>query len=319
MAEATRRHDGNLYDIVAENSLSEGQVIQLSDGRAGYAYNSITASDPGQIQTTGVARITKASSIVFLAGDEVYWDHSANEATYKPVNDRDFFVGTAVDDQSTTSTQVDVLLNQRVAWDIDIDRDGFLSVPVGTQGLNTMGVFRRGGAHTMILSATNEAQKLDMLSIDGFSKDANAIAEIVFTVPSDGAGTVVDVSLGLANGTHATDADSITESIFIHLNANSTTIYAESDDGTTEVAATDTTKTYTEGSAVANRVYVTIDMRDPTDVQIYINRVLVLSATTFGVNASTGPWFLLAHVEKTASTDTYELSVHSMKVRKSEQ
>lgn len=319
MAEATARSAGDLYDLTAENSLAKGQIIQLSDGRAGYAYNSITAGDPGEIQTSGVARITKNSSIVLLAGDEVYWDHSANEATYKPVNDRDFLVGTAVDDQSTTSTQVDVLLNSRVTWNVDIDKTGFLSVPVGTQGYNTMGVFRKGGAYTMIHSSTSEAQKLDMLSIDGFSKDANAIVEFVYAVPSDGAGTVVDVSLGVANATHSTDADSITEHVFIHMDANSTTIKAQSKDGSTTVTATDTTKTYTEGSAVANRVYVTFDMRDPADVQIYINRVLVLASTVFNVNAAVGPFFLLAHTEKTSAADTYELSVHSMRARLMEQ
>ena len=319
MADATLKHDGRLYSHVPAVSLTEGEIHQLKDGRAAVAYTSITAGDPGESYVEGTFRIAKTASMVILEGGAVYWDHSANAAHYKKVNDRDFYVGTAAEDATTTSTNILVSLNNQCRWDIDIDRDGFLSVPVGTQGLNTMGVFRRGGAHTMIVAATNEAQKLDMLSIDGFATGANAIAEIVVTVPSDGAGTVVDVSLGLANATHATDADSITESIFLHLNANSTTIYAESDDGTTEVAATDTTLTYTEGAAVANRVTLWIDMRNPADVQIYVNATLVLGSTVFNVNAATGPWFLLAHVEKTSSTDTYELSVHSMRVRFAEQ
>lgn len=319
MAEAVLMNEGRLYEINAQSSYTLGQVCQMKDGRAGFAETGITSGDPGEFRVAGVARIAKTSGVVLLEGDEIYWDHSANSATFRPVNDRDFYVGACVADTTSTQTYVDVAMNERVRWNIDIDRNGFLSVPLGTQGLNTMGVFRRGGAHTMILSSTNEAQKLDMLSIDGFATGANAIIEAVFTVPSDGAGTVVDVSIGVANGTHATDADSITESIFCHLDANNTNINLESDDGTTEVAATDSTLDYTEGSAVANRVYLTIDMRTPTDVQIYINRVLALDGTTFNVNAATGPWFLLAHIEKTSSTDTYELSIHSMRARFGEQ
>lgn len=319
MAEATRRHDTDLQDITAENSMSKGQVVQLNDGRAGYAENSITAADPGEIRVTGIARITKTSGIVILAGGEVYWDHSANAGHYKPVNDRDFYVGVAVDDQSTTSTQVDVDLNVRPSWTVDVFRDPALSVYVGTQGLNTMGIFRRGGCSNFILSATNEAQKMDILSVDGFATAANAIVEAVFTVPSDGAGTVVDVSVGVANGTHATDADSIAEHVFCHLDANNTAIRFQSKDGSTTVTSTDSTTTYTEGSAVATRVYVWMDMRDPADVQIYVNGSLILASTVFNVNAAVGPFFLLCHIEKTSSTDAYELCLHSLRCRLGEQ
>jgi len=319
MADATARHSSDLLDIIAENSLSQGQVVQLNDGRAGYAPNSVTAGDPGQIQVAGVARLTKTSGVVILSGGEVYWDHSASSATYLPVNDRDFFVGTAVGDQTSTSTQVDVNLNVRPSWTVDVTRDAVLTVPVGTQGWNTMGVFRRGGASNFVISSTSEAQKLDILSVDGFAVAANAIVEAVFTVPSDGAGTVVDVSIGVANATHATDADSITEHVFCHLDANNTAINFQSKDGTTTVTATDSTKTYTEGSAVANRVYVWFDMRNPADVQIYVNGALVLASTVFNVNAAVGPFFLLAHIEKTSAADTYELCLHSLKARIAEQ
>jgi hypothetical protein len=129
----------------------------------------------------------------------------------------------------------------------------------------------------------------------------------------------VDVSIGIANGTHATDADSITEHVFIHLDANATAIKAQSKDGSTTVTATDTTAVYVEGSATANLVYVTMDMRDPADVQIYVNGVLVLPSTVFNVNAAVGPWHLLFHIEKTSAADVYELDLHEMRVRICEQ
>lgn len=319
MAEATLQNDGDLYEITANATLSLGQVVQLRDGRAGFANTSITSGDPGEIQVTGTIRITKTANIVILEGGEVYWDHSANAAHYKPVNDRDFFVGACVEDASSTATFVDVALNQRPRWNIDVFRDPVLTVPVGTQGLNTMGVFRRGGSATYLLSSTSEAQKMDILSVDGFNKDGNAIIEAIFTVPSDGAGTVVDVSLGIANGTHATDADSISEHLFLHLDANNTAINLQSKDGSTTVAATDTTKTYTEGAAVANRVYFWADMRDPADVQCYINGVLVLDGSTFNINAVASTLFLLAHIEKSSAADAYEFSLHALRCRLCEQ
>lgn len=270
--------------------------------------------------TKGEFVIAKTSGIQILKGGRVYWDHSAGTATFRRVNDRDFYLGRAQEDAASTAATVRVLLNEDPPYDIDLLRDGYATVPVGTQALGGfLPPQNRGGALHFVLSSTNEAQKVDALSVDGFAEEANAIVEYVFRVPSDGAGTVVDVSIGVANDTHATDADSITESVFIHLNANSTTIYAESDDGTTEVAATDTTTTYTEGSAVANRKEVWFDFRDPADVQIYVDGVNVLPATTFDIDAATGPWKLLVHVEKTSSTDTYELAIDRAVARYAEQ
>ncbi len=319
MADATRRSNGDLITITAENSISQGQVIQLKDGRAGFADNSITAGDPGEIRVTGIARLVKTSGIVILDGGEVYWDRSATAAHYKQVLDRDFYVGTAQGDTTSTQTIVDVALNVKPSWTIDVARDAVLTVPVGTQGWNTMGAFRRGGASNIVISATSEAQKLDILSVDGFTPAANAIVEAVFTVPSDGSGTVVDVSIGVANATNATDADSITEHCFLHLDANNTAIRLQSKDGSTTVASTDTTTTYTEGSAVANRVYLWMDMRNVADIQCYVNGSLVLASTVFNLGAAVGPLFLLAHIEKTSSTDTYELCLHSLKARIAEQ
>lgn len=315
MAEAVIQHNDLTESYTSAGGNSAGDVVQLPSGRAGVVTADISSGAVGSVYVRGVHTMAKTTSMVLLAGGRAYWDHSANKVHYKKVNDRDFYLGRVTADASSGSTECSVALNIDPPYDVDLARDAFLSVITGTQGLNTMGLFRRGGSHTILLSSTSEVQKVDMLSVDGFATGANAIAEFCFTVPSDGAGTAVDVSIGVANGTHATDADSITESIFCHLNANDVNIYFESDDGTTEVAATDSTIDYTEGSAVANRVYVWMDMRDPTDVQIYVNGALVLGATVFNVNVASGPWFLLVHVEKTSSADTYELSVHEARVR----
>lgn len=297
-------------------SLGAGEVWQMKDGRA--AFNDSTAKSSGdkpQFTTEGVVTITKTNGVVILDGGRVYWDHSANSATYKPVNDRDFYVGTAVGDWATGDVQVNVRLNAKQENIIDFQRDAFDTVFAGTRAIGTMDLEVRGGARKFLISATNEAQKIDMLSQFGFARTANAIVELIFNVVSDGAGTVVDVSLGLANATHATDADSITESLFIHLNANDVNIYAESDDGTTEVAATDTTIDYTEGTPVE----VWFDLRDEADIQIYVNGAIVLGSTVFKLDAATGPLKLLIHIEKTASTDAYTLDINRFHARLGEQ
>ena len=163
-------------------------------------------------------------------------------------------------------------------------------------------------------------QKLDAKGLNGFAPlTSNAIIDGCFRVINDGSGTVVDVSIGAASDTHATNADTIAESVFIHLDANNTNINCESDDGTNEVAATDSTYDYTEGSTFASEVYFTIDMRDPSSVKWFINGVATLTATTFNVSAAAATWYPLIHVEKSSSTDTYKLAVDFLRVRTGEQ
>ena len=65
-----------------------------------------------------------------------------------------------------------------------------------------------------------------------------------------------------------------------------------------------TTKDVTAGTAVANRVELWIDCRDPANVKLYVDAVRVLSATTFRLDNAAGPLGLLAHLEKTAGTAT---------------
>ena len=319
MAEATLRSAPDTVVITPDAPISAGQVIQLKDGRAAFAPNDISSGVAGIVRVTGSVILTKTAGVVILNGGDVFWDHSANAATYKAVDDRDFLCGVAISDQDSASTIVEVALNVEGVYLIDLARDAYRSVPIGTQALNGLGIRRNGGCLNFNISSTSEAQKLDALSVAGFATGANAIVEIVFAVPNDGAGTVVDVSLGVANGTDATNADTIGESVFVHLNANDVNIYLESDDGTTEVAATDSTIDYTEGSATAQLIHVWFDFRNPADVQIYINGALMLGATVFNINAAVGPWKLLAHIEKTIAADVYELDLHRQRVRIAEQ
>ena len=321
MAEATLYQEcDDARDYTADAALTAGEVLQIRDGRAAVIPLATASGDGVGAQVEGIFKVLKTASIVILDGGAVYWDHSANTATYSQVSDRDFLLGVAVGDAAAADTYVYVDLNKSPRYKVALHESACASVIVGTAAAGGFGYpIEKGGACTFNITATNEAQKVDLLSVMGFSPSGNPIIEGAFRVVNDGAGTATDVSLGLASATHASDADSIAESAFIHLDGNNANIYAECDDGTNEVAATDTTIDYTEGSALASRVEFWIDCRDLSSVKFYVNGARVLSATTFVLSAATNTWFLLAHVEKTSSTDVYELAVDWLRVRTGQQ
>lgn len=315
MSDAVRWGCDDERILTAAAALAAGEIWQLPDGRAGVytGANAAAIGDDVGFETEGIFTVQKTASIVLLDGGPVYWDHSANKAHFKKVNDRDFFLGTVVGDAASADTTVKVNLNVQPVYLIDCARDPIDSVVVLTAG--TPQLRRIGGAQSLEFDATAEAQKVDILSKDGFAPGANAIVEFAIEVVDDGDAAAIDGSFGVANGTHASDADAITESCFIHLDGNDTQINAESDDGSTEVAATDTTKDYVLGT----RFEVWMDFRDPSDVQIYVDAVLVLGATTFDISAATGPLHLLAHLEKTADNTTAEYHVEWLRARIAEQ
>lgn len=292
--------------FTAATSYTLGDVIQLPSGRAAYIIRSV---DDGSVvqsadqHVSGCRTLTKATGFDILDGGRVYWDVSASNASFRKVNDRDFYVGRAVGDWSSTDVEVEVDFNIDPPYDIDLSRDAYDYVPVLTAG--TPYLRQQGGAIVLAFSATAEVQKVDALSKDGFAKTANAIVEFQVEIVDNGDASALDLNIGLANATHASDADAITESVFFHIDGNTLDIFAESDDGTNEVAATDTTINFAEGT----RFELWIDTRNPSAVKLYIDGVRVLSSTTFNVNAMTGPFKLLVHMEKTSDDTPGEVHI----------
>lgn len=315
--EADYRHKGSTLDLVAAAAYTAGQVVQLNDGRAAVPASAVASGATGGFTCEGVFRLAKTASVVVLDGAPMWWDHSANTATPVPplvAADRDFYVGVAVGDQAAAATTVDVALNVKPCYLIDKNVDGGDTAVVLTAG--TPYIYDRGGSTEAGFSATAEAQKLDWLSKKSFVLGSNWIVEGVIEVVTNADADVADLNVGVANATHATSADSITESAFIHLDmGGSLNILAESDDGTTEVAATDTTVDWVVGTPF----HFAIDGRDPSDLQIYVNGVLVLGATTFDISAATGPLKLLFHLEKTANDSPGVVHLDQLTVRLAEQ
>jgi len=311
MADAQTVRERHDIRKTAQAAISTGEIQAMSDGRAAVytGLNAAASGDSTNWNTSGQFVVSKTSGIVILDGGPVYWDHSANAAHFKKVNDEDFFLGSAVGDAASTDTTMTVNLNVEPRYLIDVARDPIDSVIVKTAG--TPQLRRLGGAQSLEFSATAEAQKVDILSKDAFAVAANAIVEFAVEVVDDGDAAALDFNIGVANATHATDCDSIAESCFIHTDGNVVNILAESDDGTTEVAATDTTKDYTLGT----RFECWMDLRDESDVQIYIDGVLVLGSTTFDLSAATGPLKLLAHLEKSSDDTPGEFHVEWLRAR----
>jgi len=312
MSEAALYKDADTITILAPAALASGQVVQLPDGRAGYVMGlkAVAAGDPVEIQVGGQAVVAKTANVEILPGDELRWDRSANTATpLHAIADADFVIGTAVDGAAAADTTVVVVLNKRPVYQIDIFRDRSDSVIVKTAG--TPSLTWTPGCATLALSATDEIQKVDVLSAAAIPVGVPFIAEgrvAAFDIGDDAA---LDFNVGVANGTHASDADEIAESVFFHLDGSALDIKAESDDGTTEVAATDTLVNAVDDTFFDFR----IDARDLTDIKLYINGARVLAAKTFKLDKATGPFKLLVHLEKTKNDTPGDFRVTHLAIR----
>lgn len=325
MSDAIYRECENQTSLTNVAAVAGGEIWQLPTGEAAVAtnLNSRDALAGARFTTVGKFKVTKTASVVITKGQPVYWDHSANSATYAPASDKDFYLGTADLDAASADTTLIVNLNRKARYKIDLNRgdleDEFLTAivktVVGSTTVEVPHIRKFGASHSLLFGATAEAQKLDLLSQQGFALGSNWIVEGGFNVIDDGDATAIDFNIGVANATHASDADSITESCFLHLDGNTLDLFAESDDGTTEVAATDTTVNI----ALGTPVHFVIDGRNPADIQIYVNGVLMLSSTTFVLTAAAGPLKLLAHLEKSADDTTADYRINYLRVRTMEQ
>lgn len=313
------RHDRSISALAA--AVSAGAIYQLADGQAAVkrGQNSGIAGDQAEFDSDGQFTVPKTSGVVITNGQEVWWDRSAGSATYAPGSDRDFYLGAATGDAASADVEMGVNLNVKPRYFIDVIEGEWdstiVKTVVGSTTVEVPHIKRFGTTHAFILGATAEAQKVDMLSKLGFAKDAKWIVDGTFNVIDDGNATAIDFSIGVANDTHASDADAITESCFLHLDGSTLDLFAESDDGTTEVAATDTTVNIVLGTPV----HFVIDGRNLADIKIYVNGVLMLGSTVFKLDAATGPLKLLAHLEKTSDATTADYRFSQLRVRLAEQ
>ena len=275
MAEAVLKNDSGAVQILAPAALANGEVIQLGDGRAGVVAGSgagFASGDPATIQVKGIYTVQKTASVALLDGQELYWVESTGKCNYTG----DFRLGCLVGDAASADTTCNVDLNVAMVPYLDSGRDPMIVLQTadagGSDSENPMGVvYRGGGLWGITCDAVAEAYMGSVQTMKSIPLASKPIFEGWLEVIDDAdTADKLDINFGLANAGHATDFDSVTEAIAIHVDGEVLNILAESDDGVaTEVAATDTTKDLVLGTAF----FVQIDCRSLADPQIYINGV----------------------------------------------
>jgi predicted RecA/RadA family phage recombinase len=312
MSEATNVTDGVLSVTVPTAGYAAGEVIQLPDGRAGVVcgLQALVSGERAGIQVAGRVTVPKTASVVVLPGGRVFWDRSANTATPLQIAaGADFFMGVCPDGAAAADATLVVDLNVQPSYLFDLHVDAVDHVPVGTVVQRSL-----GGEQYLAFTTAAEAEKLDLLSRKSVPVTIPCIFEAIWQVTTAADADVADVSVGLVNATHASDADSITESVLFHQDSGADlNLDAESDDGTTEVAATDTTVDIVAGTDVE----VWIDARDKSNCKYYVNGVEVLAATANlgNIAAATGPLKALFHVEKSSNDTAGVFAVRHMAIR----
>ena len=309
MAEATYLKDPTVIEITAPAALVNGQMLQLGDSRAALVAGAgagIASGDLASVQVLGHARVAKTASIVILQGQVVWWDVSANKAIHSSVGG-DFPIGVAATQSASATTTVDVDLNVEMRPRIQLYRDRFTTE--ATDGLGWSGIDLNDA--TANFDAVAEIGQAALFSQDSIPIAQKPIFEGVFDIADNGDDAALDINLGLANASHATDFDLVTESAVFHFNGTDLKVYAESDDGTIEVTATDTTLVYVVGTPF----FIQIDCSDTADIQMYFNGVNVLPSSVFRLDAGTGPMLAMAHMEKASNNTLADLQVLEMWVR----
>lgn len=306
--------------ITAPAAGAAGQVLQLADGKAGVVIGADASSDAYAsgdlvtVQVGGVYSFLKTASICLLKGGKAYWDRSANKVHFRPQSG-DFFIGTIAKDALAADATVEVDLNVVPEYAIELGKGQWTNG--ATDGLGVTLVAEGSPLLKLAFDAVAEVGMAALYSVDTVPVADGPIFEGKVAIYDIGDDAALDINFGLANGTHATDADAITESVFIHLDGTALDINVESDDGSTEVNATDSTI-----DAVDDTYFeVWIDCRDLSDVKVYVDGVDAgaLASETLVLSAATGPLLPIAHIEKTNNDTTADVRVEFMRVRSTDE
>lgn len=307
MAEANTYSTGKQIDWTPTAAVSAGEVLHLPDGRAAYSPTDIAAGVLGAVQVEGIVEVAKTASMVMLKGSKVYWDHSASKASLlMGAGTADYYLGVVEETAASAATTVKVAINVEPKYTLAL-RDGFVAAPIPAITANPQGMmFAHGNGVNAVFDTAAEAQKFDALSIRSVAPNTAGILNALICVNTNGDDAAFDLNIGMADGTHATTADTINASIFCHIDGNSANIAVESDDNVTEVSATDSTVDFTAGTPFLFQV----DLTDWSDPQVYIDGVNVLPSSVFDISSAlVTAWKLLFHMEKSANDSPGNVSV----------
>jgi predicted RecA/RadA family phage recombinase len=289
-----------------------GDVIPLSDGRIGVltGLSSGIEDDSRGVAVEGVFKFTTATALCILPGTRVYWAPT-NETTAVKWAAGYHYLGVAVDYSlaGVLTCAVDINVQPKALIDLQDPLNTWTSA--ATDGLGTVWNFDDGlGCVTLAMDAVAEVAKADLLSDRSIPAGDGFIAHILAAVYDIGDNAALDINLGVASATHASDAESIASFVLFQLDGAALDLFAQSDDGTTDVTLFDTTK------AVVDDTYhlFQIDASDLTDIQLYFDGVNVLPASTFTLEKNASAIKALVHIEKTSDNTTADVRVRELRV-----
>ena len=186
-------------DYTPTTAKAAGEVVELEDGRAGVVQSVLEAAQMGSVAIEGIFTMLKTASIVLLKGQQVYWVRSTGMVSYTG----DFAVGTVFADAASADTTVKVILNGTVKPVLDLMHD-----PVTTAATDGLGVTETQSLKTLAFDAVAENAMAAVYTVGTIPLAAKPILEGWVAIYDIGDDTALDISIGLANGTHATDFDS---------------------------------------------------------------------------------------------------------------
>lgn len=307
-AEGATKHEGSTVKMVATAALASGQVIQTPDSRAA-VYNGLKAAAIGDyvaLCTCGVRPVLKTADIAFLPGQEVWWKVSTNRATYRMAGD--FYVGIATVGAAASATTVDVAMNALPNYVSDTAQRTGEWVSEATNGLGV--VESVGGLLTLAFDAVSEAAQAAFYGVRSVNVAERPIFEIEMAVYGIGA-AANDFSIGLADGSHATDFDQVSDYAVFHLDAADLTLKTATDDTANPVSPDDSGVDLVDDTFA----FLQIDARDADNVKFYANGVQLNSAATFVLTASTADLVPIVHIEKTSDAAVADVRVRRMTLR----
>ncbi|MCG8407557.1 MAG: hypothetical protein MI923_20360, partial [Phycisphaerales bacterium] len=174
-----------------------------------------------------------------------------------------------------------------------------------------LGVTDEDGVVKLAFDDVAELAQAAYVSDKTVDADDKPIFEAWVGVFDQGDDVALDMNVGLASASHATDFDAITAFAAIHLDGNSLRIRPQSDDDATDVAPFDSTI----DAVLGTYFFLQIDARNKDDVKFYINGVLVANQNPFVLTNYAGGLAAIAHIEKGNNDTAADVRLHGLKVR----
>lgn len=214
--------------------------------------------------------------------------------------------GTGVNPTGSTATGADF-----------IQPGGLIASSV--QGAGVTQALMSGGGFDLTLDATSEVSDASMRSPAIFLASNGCTFHAILHATVIGASTAVVFDWGfevltdtVASRATKTAIDALSDIALFHMDGNSAVINAQSDNGATDVASTDTGVVNVTTAVTGEKEFHVI-VRPSGAVEFWIDRVRVLAATTFAV-ATTALLGGIINLCKTTGTEVGAIRCRKMRV-----